>query len=260
VKKLLIATSFLITLGHFAGFESFAATPPSKTASHKKLQVAGVTLSPYYRKVIVTILEKGLNYSPIKTLPAFLLKATGQPVPEALLKIPTNSEGKIPVLIENEPGSEEFSMDDSRVIMNYVNNIEKSNPLRPQCPKANARVDRLSIYGDEILGTLTHKIAFETIVKPQVLSEKTDSALVSENLTKLQSVLDELEKILSDGRNWIADTKNISLADITVVSHLETLTLANQDLMGLIGHRTYLKQYVAKMLERKSFKEAMKDI
>lgn len=222
----------------------------------------GVKVSPYVRKVIVTLEEKKVPYALKEILPTKLLVATKQEVPKdfseisPLGKVPAYSEIRIE---ESSKKPESFATSDSSVIMEYLEQVEKDVSLRPNCPKANARVTWLSRYADDVIAPITHKVAVEVIVKPHVLKDKTDEVVVKKMIEEeLPSVLDFLEKTLSDKRIWIADTKNLSLADIAIVSHLVTLQTANFDLNALIGeNRPELQKYVKKVLERDSFKKAL---
>jgi glutathione S-transferase len=75
---------------------------------------------------------------------------------------------------------------------------------------------------------------------------------------KLPVVLDFLEETLADNRTWIADTKNFSLADITIASHLITLSNAGLNLDETIGEkRPNLLKYMSKILNRPSVKKVL---
>ena len=220
--------------------------------------VFGVKISPYVKKVLVTLNEKNVAYNLKEILPTKLLIATKQAVPAEFAKI--SPLGKIPAYqeIHKNKGKhgQTFFISDSSVIMEYLEQTIKNNPLRPICPKANARVYFFTKYADENIAPITHKILFEKIVKPNVLNEKTDEVVVKNLLEEqLPVVLDFLENTLSEGHiTWIADTKNFSLADISVVTHLSTLIDSGMNLDQIIGNnRPNLLKYVHKVLSRNSF-------
>lgn len=214
----------------------------------------GVRASPYVRKVIVTLEEKGVPYILKEILPTKLLTATQQEIPPVFLEI--SPFGKIPAYQEMRGENEKpFSLTESSVIMDYLEETVKENPLRPHSPEADAQVSWFMRYGDDVLAPVTHKILFETIIKPNVLKEKTDEVVLKNMLkAELPIILDFLEKTLSNNRMWIADTKDFSLADITIVSHLATIMTSHLNLNDIIGkNRPHLLQYVKKILDRKSF-------
>lgn len=100
---------------------------------------------------------------------------------------------------------------------------------------------------------------FENVVKPGVLNEKSDTVRTEKILNEeLPPILDFLEKTLADDRSWIGDTKVISLADISIVSHLATLDTANLSATKLIGpNRPHLLAYFQKIIDRDAFKKAL---
>lgn len=221
----------------------------------------GAKISPYVRKVMVELEEKKIPYELKEILPTKLLKATKQEIPASFEA--ASPLGKIPAYEEHytQNGQDKtFTMSDSAVIGEYLDQTVDNMPLRPKCSKANARVSFMIKYADDVLAPLTHGVLFQKVVKPSVLKQETDQDAVKMALTQdLPPVLDYLEKTLAgDSRTWIADTKNISLADIAIVSHLVTLQTAQEDLDALIGeNRPHLKAYVNKVAQRDSFKKAL---
>lgn len=217
----------------------------------------GASISPYVRKVLVTMYEKNLPFEHKEILPISLLEATKAEVPVDFAK--ASPFGKIPAFLEKSSEGTEFYLQDSDVIMNYLDAVETKIPLRPKCAKANAKVSKTIKYGDDELSRSTHRLLVELVVKPNILKTQTDDALVKTILEiDLPASLDFLEKTLKDGRKWIADTKNISLADITIVCHLISLIDIGKNIEEMIGKRTNLLKYVQKVLERESFKKVMK--
>jgi glutathione S-transferase len=196
-------------------------------------------------------------------LPINLLKATNQSVPEEFKRV--SPLGKIPAFEEvrkTESSSKEdsFTTSDSDVIVRYLEQISEQNALSSKDPQENARINWFVKYGNEIMSPLTNNVAVENVIKPKLLKAKTDEAAVQKALKEdLPVVLDFLEKTLKDGKlMYIADTKEISVADIVVVTHLLTLKTANVNLDELIGKdRSNLLHYVNKILSRDSFKKVL---
>lgn len=255
MKKLFVAVMALSIIGSSLSY----GAPKDMDSGKQERVIWGTKISPYVRKVLVALEEKKIAYELKGTLPTKLLTATGKEVPDDFAA--ASPLGKIPAYEERSgKKGEGFKISDSAVISEYLEQTNKNNPLRPQCPKANARVSWMIKYADDVIASLTHKVLFEKVVKPTVLTQETDKEAVEKVLTEeLPAVLDYLEKTLTDdSRTWIADTKNLSLADIAVVSHLLTLQSAQEDLNALIGvNRPHLKAYVEKIAQRDSFKKAL---
>lgn len=227
------------------------------TSKHLQRLVYGVKISPYVKKVLITLNEKKVNYTLKEVLPIKLLLATKQAIPENFSKV--SPLGKIPAYEEiNFDGKKNnsFSISDSYVIMEYLNSTIKNNPLRPCNPKANAKVSFLIKYADDIIAPITHKILFEKVIKSKVLNETTDETIVQELLNnQLPTVLNFLENILlTNKQKWIADTKSFSLADIATVTHLSTLIDSGIDLEKITSNQPNLKKYINTVLSRNSFK------
>lgn len=261
MKNFLMASVLL--LGAYSTVNPLYAVDKTKKSQvvfvQKEVQrtLWGAKISPYVLKVLITLEEKNAPYKLEEILPAMLLKATDQKIPGDFSRI--SPFGKIPAYVEkNSKSDEHFSIAESLVIMEYINDTTPGN-LHPKCPKARANVLSYVLYGDNVLAPLTHKMLFENVVKPDVLKENTDSTLV-ENLLKekLPPVLDFLEETLADKRTWIADTKNFSFADITIASHLITISKAGLNLEETIGEkRPNLVKYMRTILNRPSVKKAL---
>lgn len=253
ITNILLVSSIALTGPAYSEPNTTHATKKQEQKVERTLW--GAKISPYVRKVQVTLFEKGIkNYEHKEILPENLLKTTSQEVP---VDFKTASPlGKIPAYTEMKPEwKTPFHISDSSVIMEYFNQSITDNPLRPTCPYANAKVSWLVRYADDVVAAVTHKVLVEKVVKPNVLKQETDEALVNKLLTEeLPVALAYLEDLFKDNRNWIANTKVFSLADIAIVSHLVTLKSANVDLMEVLSKYPKLKAYVTKVLARDSFK------
>jgi glutathione S-transferase len=234
------------------------STVKNQDNSHVHRTLWGAKVSPYVRKVIVTLEEKKAPYKLEEIFPTKLLKALGQDIPESFSKV--SPFGKIPAMEEIDSKGKHFGISDSDVIMNYLEKTINSTSLRPTCVKADARVSFFMKYADDSLASVTHKVVLiEKVVKAKVLKQETDETLVQKTLTEdFPPMLDYLEETLKDGRAWIADTKNMSLADISIVAHLSSLIDSGLKLEEIIGtQRPKLLAYVQKILARDSFKKAL---
>ncbi|XVN42950.1 MAG: glutathione S-transferase family protein [Candidatus Rickettsia vulgarisii] len=261
ITLLALASTLLFQLPAYSQSSNIAEKTTAETIQQdekSKRTIWGAKISPYVRKVLVTLEEKKIPYTNNEILPTKLLEATKQEVPGDFKKI--SPFGKIPAYSEiDKKTGKKFGISESDVIMNYLDSSVAANPLRPKDHIENAEVNFMIQYADYTLAPITHKILFEKIVKPKVLNQETDVEAVNKALkTDLPNALDFLEKTLSDNRAWIAGTPDFSLADIAVVSHLATLNTADEKLEDLIGtKRPKLLAYTKKVLARDSFKKAL---
>lgn len=245
-----------------------ATLPPLAKNTAAEMQVKerilwGVPTSSYVRVVLVTLFEKNMEFTHKKTMPSLILRAKNEKIDEEFIKC--SPLGKIPAYQEIASTGEQFSLTESSVIMDYLDAVEKKHPLRPICAKANARVSYFVNYAGTSLAPLTHALRFENVVKPKVLKQNPDVAKIEKILTAdLPQVLDYLESTLSDHRNWIADTKEFTVADIAIASHLVSMDyseLPEISAMGMIGSkRPCLLAYYQKVLARDSFVKAIEHL
>jgi len=153
-------------------------------------------------------------------------------------------------------------MVESLDIMNYIEKTTGGKSLRSDKEDTKKTITDFMNYGNLTIAPITHGLLMQRVVLPTFFKQATDENIVKENINKLPAVLDKLEKDLSDNREWIAKTKDISLADIAVVTHLATLENVNIDLMKEVNSkkRPHLAKYLNKVLARPSFKEAMAEV
>lgn len=203
----------------FVSSDAYSAEAKAQLQPKESRLVYGMKESPFVRKVLVALSEKGLDYKMMPTLP---LKASlvNKKVPTQAF-IQASPLGKIPAYQEGD-----WSIADSSVIIAYLDAQYDGHPLYPMDPKLKARTLWFEKYGDEVLAKVVHgKILFERVVKPKLFKSKTNEAIVQEALNKeLPLILDYLETELGD-RTWIAGDQ-FTAADIALVTHfivLETL-------------------------------------
>ena len=169
--------------------------------------------SPFVRKAIVVLEEKGLGYESVE-----LSSVPGRKSPELLELHPL---GKIPVLRDGE-----VVVPDSSVICAY---LEKKHPvpaLYPDEPADLARALFLEEYSDTRLFEVLSGILFERVVKPAVMRRPPDEARVEQLFQKeLPPVLDYLESQLRDGATTLLP--RFSVADAAIGAQLATLTLSD---------------------------------
>jgi glutathione S-transferase len=200
--------------------------------------VHGATPSPFYRKVIVALEEKGLAYETKNTTPF-------PKTPELIERHPL---GKIPFL--EVDGA---FIPDSSVICAYLERTHPDKPLLPADAKHFAHALFLEEYADSKMGDVIGGVFFERFVKPNVFQQETDEARVAEIIANdLPPVLDYLEKQLA-GKEWLAG--DFSVADAAVGNQLASLQFAQTEIDA--ARWPGVAAYQKRVLARPSFQKAM---
>lgn len=143
-------------------------------------KVYGVSLSPFVRKVLLLLEYKGIAYENEPVMPfskdlAFIRKSP-------LAKIPAYQD-------------EYVTLCDSTVICQYLEDKYPQNPLYPRHRVEKARALWLEEYSDTHLReVLIVGYFYEKVVKPKLLRQPTDEAVVKHTLAAtLPKTLDYLE-------------------------------------------------------------------
>ena len=162
----------------------------------------GVPGSPFVRKVIVALAEKGIEYEHVKVMPF------GQ-TEEYLALSPT---GKIPCY--EDKGA---AIPDSSVIIDYLEHAHPTPALYPTDAIERAKALYLEEYADTaVVGALT--VVFrERFIKPNFFKEDPDEAVIKESLeVTVPPVFDYLESRI-EGRAYLMGA-DFTIADISVAS------------------------------------------
>lgn len=139
----------------------------------------GASASPFVRKVLVALKVKNLPYEQIQQMPFTR--------DEAYLKI--NPLGKIPTLQEGD-----LTICDSTVICEYLEETCPEPPLYPANPADRARARWYEELGGTRVAELAAGIFFQRFMRPMVLKQETDEALVEKIVTRqLPPILDYME-------------------------------------------------------------------
>jgi glutathione S-transferase len=168
-------------------------------------KVFGSPLSPYVRKVLVTLEIKGVDYDNDPFSP--INKPAGYEKISPLGKLPAYQE-------------EDFTLADSSVICAYLDLQYPDPSLYPQAAKARARSLWFEEYADTKLAELLLRgVFFQCCIKPKLLKQTADENKVNHIITTtLPPVLDYLEgQVPTTG--FIVD-EALSLGDISLVSQL----------------------------------------
>lgn len=168
------------------------------------LTLYGHPLSPFVRKVIIALKEKGLNYDHILTPP-------GEASPEYRAISPV---GKIPAITDGD-----FSLPDSTAILVYLDGVSPQTPLYPADVEDRARAVWFEEFGDTLLAPQGGAIFFNRVLSPRFLGKPGDEAAADKACEEgAPPLFDYLESQL-EGREYLVGGA-FSVADLAVISPL----------------------------------------
>jgi glutathione S-transferase len=174
-------------------------------------KVYGNIVSPYARKVYLTLEWKGLPFEAIEVLP----HAESLPFAEI------SPLGKIPAFEDDR-----IRISDSSVICDYLESRYPEPPIYPRDPAKRAQALWLEEYADTRLQDLVLRgVVLERLIKPQVRGETTDEARLDDILSnRLPPELDYLERQLeergasAEGWDRYLVGKALSIADLAITT------------------------------------------
>ena len=161
----------------------------------------GSSLSPFVRKVLAYVDEKGIE---LEVTPV----APGDPNPEFRAASPF---GKMPGFRDGD-----FGLADSSAIIHYLEAKFPEPPLIPAEPRARGKTIWFEEFADTILVSCGAKIFFNLIVAPRFLGREGDvEAARQAELNDLPPILDYLERTVPDEGGYLVGD-SLTLADIAV--------------------------------------------
>jgi len=173
--------------------------------------IYGSSFSPYVRKTLAYIGEKGLTTEVKPTNPF-------APDPEFLTVSPFS---KIPAFRDGD-----FTICDSTAIITYLEAKHPEPPLLPAAPESRARTVWFEEFADTIVIPAMAKLFFNRFVAPRFLGRPGDEAIAQEGEIKdLPPILDYLERTIPDG-GFLVDGR-LTLADLAVASPFVNLDHVN---------------------------------
>ena len=197
--------------------------------------IYGSTLSPFVRKTLAFIAEKGLE---AEVRPGGL----GAHTTEFLEVSPFR---KIPALRDGD-----FTISDSTAIITYIDAKYPEPNLFPTAPEARARTVWYEEFADTIMVASMAKVFFNRVVRPRFLKEEGDMVAAHEAATKeIPPMLDYLEAHLPDSCHLVED--RLTLADLAVASPFVNLSHGGLDVEP--DKHPKLDAYVKSILARPSF-------
>lgn len=196
--------------------------------------VYGTGYSPYVRKVLVTLAEKGAAYAHVPCMfhdPAEAFRAA-------------SPLGKIPAIDDDG-----FTLADSSAIQWYLERKHPAPALVPSDAHALGRAVWFDKFGDtELFAPLIVPFR-ERVLKPKMMGRPCDDAAVSEALAKdLPPLFDYLETQVA-GAYLVGDA--FGIADISIVTGFYNFGLADCRIDA--GRWPRFSAYVTAILARPSF-------
>ena len=198
--------------------------------------VHGVRLSPFVRKVLCLLEEKGLAYENPRLLPF--------PKTDELLAM--NPLGKIPIFEDGD-----LRVPDSSVICAYLERIHPTPPLYPSDPVDYARTLWYEEYADTAVATTTGAVFLHRFLRPRFFDKACDEEVVAKILSEdLPPVFDYLERSIGEREFLVGGA--FTLADIATCSPIANLQMGDEQVDR--GRWPRFADYVERILSRPSFK------
>jgi len=168
------------------------------------MKIYGFPLSPFVRKVLVAVKEKGLDADLVPSNPA-------QPDDEFAAISPFK---KIPAFRDGD-----FSIADSTAIVTYLDAKYPEPALLPAAPEARARAVWFEEVADTVLTPAGAPIVLNRFLRPRIFGTEGDEAAALAADEAIKKPLAYLESVVGDG--WLAG--DFSVGDIAVASVIRTL-------------------------------------
>jgi glutathione S-transferase len=204
----------------------------------------GAPISPFVRKTMVALAEKGVTYEHDPVVPAIA------PAEFKRISKEISPLGKIPAYRDGD-----LTLADSSVIIAYLERVHPSPALYPSDARDYARALWFEEYGDGGLSPIVGpKIFFQKIAGPAFFKTPTDEAVVNKAINEeLPPLFDYLEGQLGTG-DWLVG-RSFSVADIGIATQFAQARLAGVSPDAKRWPK--LAAYVERALARPSFTDAV---
>lgn len=200
------------------------------------MKLIGSLTSPYVRKARVVLAEKKIDYE-------FVLDSPWDPASH----VPNlNPLGKVPVLVLDD----ESTLFDSRVIVEYLDNVTPNNRLMPGTNRDRIQVKRLEALADGVLDAAVLMLLEKTRRPP----EQRNAEWVDRQRGKVERALKMMSEELGD-QPWYHGT-SMCLGDIAVGCALGYLVFRFPEIEWREPYPNLARLY-DKLMQRPSFMETV---
>jgi glutathione S-transferase len=199
------------------------------------MKIYGFPLSPFVRKVVVAVKEKGLEAEVLPSNPS-------QPDPEFAAVSPFH---KIPAFRDGD-----FTLADSTAIVTYLDAKYPEPALLPAAPEARGRAIWFEEVADTVLTPAGAPIVLNRFLRPNIFGVEGDEAAAVAAEEAIKRPLDYLESTVTSG--WLDET--FTVGDIAVASTIRTLGYAGWELDA--GAYPRLASWYGRVAEREGWKAA----
>lgn len=200
------------------------------------ITIHGSPVSPFVRKTLVCLVEKGVEYdvNPINPFPA----------PESHLAI--SPLGKIPALTDGD-----LAIPDSAAICGYIEKKHPATPLYPSEAGAYGRALWFQVWADSTLAGATASLFFNRVAV-RMMKKEPDEARIQKIITELQPpVYDYLESQIGD-KDYLVGGQ-FSIADIAITCQFVQMMYAREALPE--ASHPNITRYINAHIQRDSFKD-----
>jgi glutathione S-transferase len=203
------------------------------------LKITGSTLSPFVRKVVITCIEKGLDYELDPMIPVG--------VPDSYKE--KHPLGKVPLLEDGDR-----VLPDSSAICAYLEKRDPETSLYPSEAFEYARAIWYEEFGDNgIVQAAVVPFAENVLARP-IFQREPDTVKIEETLNQtLPPLLDYLEKSLGNAEFLVGNA--FSIADITMGCHFGNFIYGGAAVDA--GRWPGVAAYIDRLHGRPSFQEIM---
>ena len=175
------------------------------------MKIYGFPLSPFVRKVLVAVTEKGLEAEIVPSNPS-------QPDEEFAAISPFH---KIPAFRDGD-----FTLADSTAIVTYLDAKYPEPALLPASPEARAKAIWFEDVADTVFIPAGAPIVLNRFLRPRIFGTEGDEAAAIDAEEAVKRPLAYLDGAVSDG--WLAG--EFTVGDIAVASVIRTLGYAGWQL------------------------------
>ena len=172
------------------------------------MKIYGFPLSPFVRKTLVALHEKGLEFELVPTNPQ-------QPTDDFAACSPFS---KIPAMEDDG-----FKLADSTAIIAYLDAKHVERPLLPADPQARGRAVWFEEVADTVLVPAGVGMVVNRFLRPRIFGTEGDEEAAKASEEAIKKPLGYLEQAVSDGR-WL--DAEFSVGDIAIASTIKTLSYA----------------------------------